>query len=44
VDLNHHLMVKETILTDTSLMLHGVLVATVLSMATEVLEVVKVWS
>ena len=41
---NHHLMVNQTIPTDTNLMLHGVLVAMDLSTATEVLEVVKVWS
>jgi hypothetical protein len=39
---NHHLMVKQTILIDTNHTLHGVLVATDLSMATEVLKVVKV--
>jgi hypothetical protein len=44
VDPNHHHTVNQTIPTDTSLMLHGVLVATDLSMATEVLEDVKVWS
>jgi hypothetical protein len=44
VDLNHHHMVNQTILIDTNLTPRGVLGAMDLSTATEVLEVVKVWS
>jgi hypothetical protein len=39
---NHHLMVNQTIPIDTNLTPRGVLVATDLSMVTEVLEVVRV--
>jgi len=42
VDLNHHHITRETILIDTNLTQHGVQVATDLSMAIEVLEVVRV--
>jgi len=42
VDRNHHLIDKETILTDINLTVRGVLAATDPSTATEVLEDVRV--